>query len=251
MTAGDKRRHGVLRDTSTHAQPRHLARPTKHSGASPTPASRQPSAGTLQERATPQDAGYAAGLETGRAAGLQQGLEAAQQRIDDAMRTARHEFEQMAGQRLQEFKAEANARLAQLERVLDGVDQAVAKRLVELESDAVALAYAAVCQLLGEQAGDVTTIARIVTQGMSQLRGSVLLTVRMNEADLRALLADDQGRRLQAAAPQVKWLADAAVTSGGCLFDTTAGSLDARLETQLVALRAIWAAPAGSGSESR
>ncbi len=244
MNAAKKHPDGVLRGATTHAQPRHLPRPSRHGGASENAAS----GGALSQVASVNelDAGYQKGLEQGRAAGLQEGLQGAQQRIDEAMRVARQEFEQVANQRLQEFKGEAGARLAQLERLLAGFESAVANRVAELEADAVTLAYAAVCKLLGEQAGHAPAIAGIVQQAMAQLRGSTLLAVRMNERDLRALMNDEQGRRLQAAAPQVRWIADAAVTAGGCLVDTTAGSLDARLDTQLASLRSLWAAPSDS-----
>lgn len=249
MTTTDKRRHGVLRGAVTHAQPRHLARPLKPSSEGAAPGGRDSNApGHALARTASMDPGYALGLEAGRAAGMQQGLEGAQQRVDEAMRAARQEFEQVAGQRLQEFKTEAGARLAHLERILAGLEAATAKRVAELESDAIALAYGAVCKILGDRACDAPTVAAIVQQGMAQLPGSTLLTVRMNEADLRALLGDEQGRRLQAAAPQVKWIADPAVATGGCLFDTAAGSLDARLETQLMALRALWATTGASTS---
>jgi len=240
VTAGKKRSDGVLRGASTHAQPRHLPRSPRSTSAGPA-AVREPADSSALT--APADAGFQQGLEEGRAAGLREGLQGAQQRIDDAMRAARQEFEQLANQRLQEFKSEAGARLAQLERLLTGFDAATARRLSELEADAIALAYGAVCKLLGDQAGDAAAIAAIVQQGMAQLRGSTLLAVRMNDNDLRVLLGDEQGRRLQAAAPQLQWIADATVTAGGCLIDTTAGGLDARLDTQLAALRKLWLAP--------
>lgn len=244
MTVTKKRGDGVLRGAAMHAQPRHLPRAPRHASDASAIGVRKPAATALAPSGA--DVGFEQGLEEGRSAGMREGLQGAQQRVDEAMRAARKEFEQLAGQRLQEFKAEATARLAQLERVVAGFEVASTRRVEELEADAIALAYGAVCKLLGEQAGDAATIAAIVRQGMAQLRGSSLLTVRMNDSDLRALLGDEQGRRLQASAPQVKWIADAAVTAGGCLIDTTAGSLDARLETQLSALRVLWATPPGS-----
>lgn len=241
MSAAKKRNDGVLRGAATHALPRPLPRPPRH-GAGNAIVSREPTVDAVAiSRTSGADAGYQQGLEEGRAAGLREGLQGAQQRVDDAMRAGRQEFEQIANQRLQEFKTEATARLAQLDRLLANFEAASARRVAELEGDAIALAYGAVCKLLGEQASDVPTIAAIVQQAIAQLRGSALLAVRMNDADLRALLGDEQGRRLQASAPQVRWLADVAVTTGGCLIDTTAGSLDARLETQLSALRTLWA----------
>ncbi len=242
MTSTDKRRHGVLRGAATHMQPRTLPRPQRQAGEGATASAREAlPAGQAVTRIDGAADAYAQGLEAGRAAGMQQGLEGAQKRVDDAMRSARQEFEQVAGQRLQEFKTEANARLAQLERLLANFESAAHQRVGELESDAIALAYSALCKVLGDNARDPVTIAAIVRQGMAQLSGSALLAVRMNEADLRILLGDEQGRRLQAAAPRVKWVADSSVAAGGCLLDTAAGSLDARLETQLATLRALWA----------
>ena len=240
MTSTDKRRQDVLRGAATHVLPRTLSRPQRQAGATAGERDMQ----SAHEAVAGVDGAadvYAQGLEAGRAAGMQQGLEGAQKRVDDALRVARQEFEQVAGHRLQEFKSEANLRLAQLERLLENFESAAKQRVKELESDAIALAYGALCKILGDQGRDPATIAAIVRQGMVQLSGSALIAVRMNEADLRVLLGDEQGRRLQAAAPQVKWLADTSVTAGGCLFDTAAGSLDARLETQLATLRALWA----------
>ena len=245
MTSTDKPRHGVLRGAATHVQPRTLPRPQRQAGEGASASAREtrPASQALA-RVDGATNSYAQGLEAGRAAGMQQGLEGAQKRVDDATRAARQEVEQVAGQRLQEFKSEANARLAQLERLLANFESAAHQRVGELESDAIALAYGALCKVLGDHARDPATIAAIVRQGMAQLSGSALLAVRMNEVDLRLVLGDEQGRRLQATAPRVKWVADSSVGAGGCLFDTAAGSLDARLETQLAALRVLWASAA-------
>ena len=244
MTSAKKRDDGVLRGAATHALPRLLPRSPRQAFA-PTLAAVHTAVDAVA--ASPAAAGYQEGLELGRAAGLQQGLEAAQQRVDDAVKAARQEFEDMAGQRLERFKADASARLAQLEKLLTTFETASTRRVAELETDAIALAYGAVCKVVGAQVAHPATIAGVVQQAMAQLRGSAILAVRMNERDLRALLGDEQGLRLKAAAPQVEWIADAAVGAGGCLVDTTAGSLDARLETQLAALQGLWRTSASEG----
>ena len=237
MTAPKKRDVELLRGVSTHASPRHLPRSPRQGYVPALPAVH----GAVDAiAAAPAEAGYREGVELGRAAGFQQGLEGARQRVDEAVNAARMEFEETARQRLEQFKTEAGARLAQLEQLLSAFQSASARRIAELESDTIALAYGAVCKMLGTQAGNPAAIAGLVQQALAQLRGSAIVAVRMNERDLRALLNDDQGRRLQAAAPQVEWTADTAVAAGGCLVDTTAGSLDARLETQLAALQALW-----------
>ena len=246
MTSPDKRRHGVLRGAMTHVQPRMLHRPQREGAGAPG----AQAASDVIARGPDAAQAYAQALEAGRAEGVQQGLEGAQKRMDEAMRAARQDFEQTAGERLQEFRTEATARLAQLERLLANFESAAQMRVAQLESDAIALAYGALCKVLGDHAREPAMIAAIVRQGMAQLSGSALLAVRMNESDLRMLLGDEQGRRLQAAAPQVRWVADASVVAGGCLFDTQAGSLDARLDTQLATLRTLWASAAGPSGPS-
>jgi len=229
---------GVLRGAATHAQPKRLARPRR--GGTDLVASEPPVA--------PVDAGYEEGFAAGREAGLQQGLLDAQPKIAEMQAAARAEFEQAAQRRMREFEGEIESRLGRIDRLLAGLDAALAKRLGELEIDAIELAYAAVCKLVGEQAGQGEAVARMVQHGLQTLGGAPLVAVRMNEVDLRALQRLPQGREMLARAPQVRWLADAAVAAGGCLFDTLSGTLDARLDTQLAALRATWIAAA---SEAR
>ena len=253
MSVHDKPRHAVLRGAMTHVQPRRLAHPMRARADVNAASDRAVTVkdATLHRDPTSDDAGYAKGREEGHAAGLEQGLSDAKQRVERAMLAARQEFEQLATRRLQDFGAEATARLSQLERLLAGLEPAVTKRLLELETDAVALAYAAVCRILGEQAVQPQGIARVVRQGIEQLRGSELLEIRMNERDLHALSSEEQGRRLQASVPQVKWVADAGVEAGGCIVETTAGRLDARLDTQLDALRSLWTQPRDEGMATR
>ena len=243
MSAPKKHDDWVLRGAGTHALPRHLPRSPRHVFAASTPVVHA-TLGTAP--ATPGEAGYQEGVELGRAAGLQQGLEGAQRRVDDAVTAARRDFEEKAGRRLQEFQAEANARIGQLDKLLAAFDAATASRIADLEADAIALAYGAVCKVLGAQAGMPAAVAGLVQQALAQLRGSAIIAVRLNERDLRVLMGDEQGRRLKASAPQVEWVTDASVAAGGCLVDTTAGGLDARLETQLSALLGLWRSGATS-----
>jgi len=192
--------------------------------------------GAASSPAATPDPDFARGYD----AGFAQGLQAAQAKSDEALRAARDEFERTARARMQAFQTDAQARLAQIERLRDGLGAALDRRLQALEGDAAALALAAVVRLLGETAGRSTAVLDIVRAGLERLRGATLLRVRMHEADLRALTSDPAGRALCEQWPQVRWLADAGVTAGGCLFDTVGGTTDARLDTQLELLRAAW-----------
>jgi type III secretion protein L len=74
------------------------------------------------------------------------------------------------------------------------------------------------------------------------------ITLRVHPDDLAAVeAARPQLRALLARAPDLAVRADASVARGGCLVETEAGVIDARLETQLDAIeRALAAAPAGA-----
>jgi flagellar assembly protein FliH len=220
---------GVLRGAATHVQPRRLARPRPVDAAAPVDVAPP----TLVP-------GYEQGFEVGRQAGFEQGLLDAQRQIGEAVAHKRAELEQAVEARLSEVEAEAAKRLERLDNVLSGLEGALVKRLAEVEADAVALAFAAVCKLIGDQAGQAEAVGRILRQGFEALRGAPLLAVRMNEADLRVLQSHPQWRQTLANTPQVRWIADAAVAMGGCLFETPSGTLDARLDTQLDALRSKW-----------
>jgi type III secretion protein L len=78
------------------------------------------------------------------------------------------------------------------------------------------------------------------------------ITLRVHPDDLRAVeAARPRLRALLLRAPDLALRADPAVGRGGCLVETEAGVIDARLETQLDAIeRALAAAPAGALADS-
>jgi len=254
-------RSPVLRDVMLHAQPRSLAR-------TPHPAARgeepKPSTSAFDAQAAAAQAafsqavkeaqarGFSQGHEEGREAGLQQGLADAQARFDEAVREAVQQVETRAAR---EREAQAQAHTACLQRfdsVLQELQDAVKARCDTLEVDAVALAYAATCRIVGDISVQADAVAALVQHAIAQLRGGVLLRVRLRPADLQAMRDDDAGQALIARHPAVQWVADAQLQAAGCVLDTDHGSLDARLDAQLERLRALWLAGAcGHAAQER
>lgn len=85
----------------------------------------------------------------------------------------------------------------------------------------------------GEIKQDEATRAEIVLNALRQTRQQEFLTVRVSAEDLPLLekmreKIDNYGR-----AKFVDFVADQAVKSGGCIIESSSGTIDARLETQL------------------
>lgn len=183
--------------------------------------------------------------------GLREGMQDAQARVEAAIRQQAEQWQTRAdAQWAAQTEALREAReveIARLSRVVQDLDAAVAARLAALEEDAVDLAFAAVCRLIGERAATRETVAGNVRLAIAQLSGAALHRVRLHPDDL-ALLDDDT---LRAAHPSVEWIADPAVTPGGCLLDGAQGTLDTRLDRQLDRLRQVWLRAADHARQAR
>lgn len=108
--------------------------------------------------------------------------------------------------------------------------QAKASVLEDGEDGLVELAYAAVCRILGEQAVTREGVLAMVRQCAIATRDREQVGVRLHP--------DDFAQLGNPALHQVRFSADPAVALGGCMVDSTTGTLDARLETQLSRLAA-------------
>lgn len=260
MTPADKSLSPLLRGVEIEPLPHMLARPhrvqavapvqaavKKHESAhvldglpSAAPDAAPPAAVTLLPDAVYEQA-RAKGLEEGRAAGLQLGLKDARERIDEATRTAQAaagaDLERATSRLTQQW----TDRLAKLDAVTCAFEDRLASHWTALEADAVVLAFETVCRLLANAAGQRETVEALVAQAMCGLR-SQPMRVRLNAADLALLDHADAngGTGLRARHPGIEWVADAAVRVGGCLIDSAAGTLDARLDTQLQRLLQNW-----------
>ena len=139
---------------------------------------------------------------------------------------------------LEKGEAEARRQLqTQIERVQGlaaQLSQAKAAMLKDAEDGAVELAFAALCRILGEQAPTREGVLAMVERCAAGARAHEQVSVRLHPDDV-ALLDP-------AEAHAVRFVADAGIALGGCIVDSSTGSLDARLETQLARLAETLAA---------
>jgi len=217
----------VLREVAWHAQPHALARPRAQSAPAGHPAA----------EAAPQPAPEQALLEQARREAYAAGLAAGRQGV---LEQVRHEAVQAGLQQgreagLQDYRA----KLALLEQMMRELAAELPRRLASGEDDMVELVYACVCRIMGQLALTPAGVRTLLAQSLAQLHGATALGVRLHAQDLAALRADPEAAQLLASlGGAVRWQPDNSVRLGGCVLDGASGSLDARLETQLQALRA-------------
>ena len=236
----------LLRDIDSQAPIKVLARPHRrpvhaevakaYTQAAAVPAAAMP-APVPPQPAVAEERGYEAGYE----AGLREGLKDAERQLDEEVQSRVRKLEALATTQHEEAEQQSAQRLAQLDTLLEGLQAAVSDRLAQLEPEAVAMAYDALCKLLGQRAGDERVLAALIQQAVRQLRGGTLLAVRLHPADLDALQAHLAGQSLAERYPAVRWEADPHAERGSCTLTSDRGSLDASLATQLDRLRSVWA----------
>lgn len=176
----------------------------------------------------------------GYAEGQRQGLADAAARIADEINARQRHLAAQFDQAEAKRAADHTRRLATLDNLAHTLGQAGDTQLRAIEVSAIALAFEALCRVLGPDTGREPLLARLVQQGLAQLRGHSLLRLRMHPQDLAELPSSTEGQALVERHAAARWVADPTLERGACLLDTDHGSLDASLHTQLARLRELW-----------
>lgn len=160
--------------------------------------------------------GYEEGLRQGKEDGEKQFLEA------EAQRTAEQE-----------------GYIAALGTLLESAETALARAIDESEDILVEIAFEGLCQILGETLAQQAGVMAVIAQVVQRARERERLVVRVSPEDMAMIEAHRHQLQSVTQASNIELTADTRVTLGGCFVETTGGTLDGRLETQLQALREV------------
>ena len=133
--------------------------------------------------------------------------------------------------------AEQTARLHELlEGIVTSVRTECLREQEQLAQQCVEIVATAIAQIAGPLLATHEAVVGAVMAALGKVKAAAELTVRVNPADLPML--EEQHAQLTAvtAATTLHLVSDAQVTLGGCLIESPAGTLDARLEVQLEGL---------------
>ncbi len=144
-----------------------------------------------------------------------------------------------------EAKQAVAAQLASLSAIAAQLQPALASAIRGTEEIAVAIAFEAICKILGKTMATEQGIQAAVRQAASHVLSSEQLVVRLHPDDLATLRAAGDLDSVSSSGIPLSWVADQSIGLGGCVLDTDGGELDARLETQLDRLRAALLAARG------
>lgn len=134
-----------------------------------------------------------------------------------------------------EARAAAEPAIAVLGRVADEVAASRAEAALALGAELLKLAVQIAERIIRAQARiDRQMAARAVAEALRTMVGHSRLMVRLNPVDLDAVYRLETNFR-QHVGPSVSLdiVSDESVEPGGCLVETSAGAVDARLSTQL------------------
>ncbi|WP_039596110.1 FliH/SctL family protein [Ralstonia sp. A12] len=184
-------------------------------------------AGQREGTALGHEEGYRSGFETGREDGYQQGLKAG--RTD-----GQQEAHTIAKQAVED-------RLRQLDHLLSALPAEMLKRLHQSEDEMAALCFEVICRIVGDAATNRQAVQDMVRHAVQQA-STQLVAIHVHPADLAHLQGDADlnawfARQSFQEGSAVQWVADDRVKLGGCILRSPRGNLDARLETQLSAVR--------------
>ncbi|WP_420997924.1 FliH/SctL family protein [Cupriavidus sp. 30B13] len=210
-------------------------------GVQPMPAS---GAAKQTDRAPAADDAEARGYAVGLERGMNEGMAAARVQIAEAAgQAAAAAREEVVSAQTGE-RARIDAALAEhallTHRVLEQVQRKLDDSLHGMEAQAAAIAYEATCRIVGAAAPEPEAIRHVIVAAFAELQGKAVLRVRLHPDDFTTFHAGHDSSSLTARYPAVTWAADEGVAIGGCLVDTVAGTLDARIETQLQKLGRAW-----------
>jgi len=137
----------------------------------------------------------------------------------------------------QEAKQSLAEELVRVRAIGDSLTQAIGAGIGGLEEMAVAIAFEAVCKILGSAAPGREGVQALVEQAAAQALNSEGLVVHLHADDFALLNSEEQLGKSLPSGKSVAWVADNSIELGGCIIETSGGNLDARLETQLQRLR--------------
>lgn len=210
----------VFRALPESTEPRLLAPPAASAAPSPIPAKGF-------------DQGYREGQQAARRE-AEQLLEAAQAK---------------AARQLESLSRDYAHRIAQADTLIAALTDAQASLARSQEHAVVSLAYEALLRILHDAHAQRPLVARIVTQTLrNQVAGGVC--IRLHPQDLEQLSVDAEMKSLLLERDTVSCLADDTLQPGDCLIDTSQGTQDLSLATQLHRLTQAWLAALGEPAAS-
>lgn len=235
----------VLKGLHMLAQPRLLGHPHRPDATSaptePGVAEVKPLAAATPDAidpaaATPETThadGFSLGYEEGRAQANQE----MEQRLEALRRELVADFAEQNRQRARQLAAGVDA----LKSALLQQQEACSAELRRIEPLSVALAFEALCKLLGDQTQRRELLKALIAQGLKEFQQSASARILLNAQDWQLIADSEPSACWPQPADDFEIRADSSLEPGCCLLQVGRLQLDISMSTQLERLMQLWA----------
>jgi len=138
---------------------------------------------------------------------------------------------------VEQARADNEGRLQELQQVIGSMRGALSGGIAGAEDLIVEIAFEAVCRIIGDAVGRRDGVLAVVREVIRGVRERENLVVRVAPQDYELIAGERQRLLRNGDASRIELVADERIELGGCLIETSGGTLDGRLETQFQRLR--------------
>jgi flagellar assembly protein FliH len=138
---------------------------------------------------------------------------------------------------VEQARADNEGRLQALQQLIGSMRGALSDGIVGAEDLIVEIAFEAVCRIIGDAVGRRDGVLAVVREVIRGVRERENLVVRVAPQDYELIAGERQRLLRNGDANHIELASDERIELGGCLVETSGGTLDGRLETQLQRLR--------------
>lgn len=235
----------VLKGLHLLAQPRRLGHPHRPDATSaptePGVAEIKPLLAATPDAippvATTPEPTRAEGFSLGYEEGLAQASQEMEQKLETLKRELVADFAEQSRQRAKQLAAGVDALRAELIRQ----QQACSAELRRIEPLSVALAFEALCKLLGDQTHRRDLLKALIAQGLKAFQLGAPARILLNAQDWQLIADSAPSTWLPQPADDIEISADSSLEPGCCLLQVGRLQLDMSMSTQLDRLKQLWA----------
>lgn len=148
---------------------------------------------------------------------------------------------------LKEGKESLNERLNKLNTVIEGISEGGKTILESKSEDILEIVYAATTKIIRSEMPSVPHIKKVITDTIKDIQNNENITIRLSHEDYNAL-QDELFTNGEIDLAKNEIIKDSGVSVGGCIVETSNGSIDTRLETQLMHFKELLLNSAELGS---
>ena len=135
-----------------------------------------------------------------------------------------------------EAQRQLDKRLAKLDTVIAAISAAQSSMVTAVENDMIELALACLGNLLAQHLALPEVVRAQIQQQIERYASEGIVSIRLSLGDHALLHSDSSFAEVlarNAQTTQIRCIPDRSIEAGGCIIETGAGAIDARIESQL------------------